>query len=178
MNILFTICGRKGSKGFKNKNLKNMNGVPLICYTLAAIRGFHERYPEHEIKVALNTDSGELRKIVEQQYIWNDIQYIFRKGELAGDTVAKVDVIRDTYCSMKKAMDFDAVIDLDITSPLRKIEDIGNALYEFVSGDDYDLVFSVVDARRNPYFNMVEMNDQGFYKMICRTDFTMRHIIL
>lgn len=39
MKILFTICGRAGSKGFKNKNLKKMNGVPLVFYTLASIAG-------------------------------------------------------------------------------------------------------------------------------------------
>ena len=45
MNILFTICGRAGSKGFKNKNLKEMNGVPLVYYTLAAIKAYIEAHP-------------------------------------------------------------------------------------------------------------------------------------
>ena len=57
MNILFTICGRAGSKGFKNKNLKKMNGVPLVYYTLAAIKGFSDQYTNGQIRIAVNTDS-------------------------------------------------------------------------------------------------------------------------
>ena len=34
--LLITICGRAGSKGFKNKNLKNFCGRPLVYYSLSA----------------------------------------------------------------------------------------------------------------------------------------------
>ncbi len=57
MKILFTVCGRAGSKGFKNKNLKEMNGIPLVYYTLAVIRLFKDNHSDDCITVALNTDS-------------------------------------------------------------------------------------------------------------------------
>ncbi|MEG1926176.1 MAG: acylneuraminate cytidylyltransferase family protein, partial [Ruthenibacterium sp.] len=41
--ILLTICGRAGSKGFKNKNLKIFDGKPLCYYSLAAAQLFCER---------------------------------------------------------------------------------------------------------------------------------------
>ena len=65
MNILFTICGRAGSKGFKNKNLKEMRGVPLVFYTLATIKEYVERHNEDRVTVALNTDSQTLVRVIQ-----------------------------------------------------------------------------------------------------------------
>ena len=100
------------------------------------------------------------------------IRYIERKPELAGDVAAKVEVIKDTFLSCN---DFtpDVVIDLDITSPMRRVEDIENIITEYKKGI-YDLVFSVVKARRSPYFNMVENKPDGFYRKICESNYTAR----
>lgn len=171
MNILFTICGRAGSKGFKNKNLKEMNGVPLVLYTLAVIRLFAENNPYAKVMAAVNTDSQPLIDIVKKQSVLKDILYVERKDELAGDKIAKVDVIRDTFRAVGK--DCEVIIDLDITSPLRKVKDVENILHTYKSNSSYDLVTSVVPARRSPYFNMVEKKD-GFYKKICQSAFTAR----
>lgn len=171
MNILFTICGRAGSKGFKNKNLKEMNGVPLAFYTLAAIHGYSEKHPENEVHIAVNTDSEPLKELfISQKNI--KISFIERKEELAGDEVPKVSVIQDTYKQLSSLLP-DVIIDLDITSPYRRICDIENIISEYASGI-YDLVFSVVEARRSPYFNMVEKKTDGFYKKIYQSLFTAR----
>lgn len=171
MNILFTICGRAGSKGFKNKNLKEMRGVPLSFYSLAAIKGYVDKHSEDKIIVALNTDSEPLVDLIRKQTII-PFRYIERKLELAGDVVAKVEVIKDTFLSCD---DFtpDVVVDLDITSPMRRVEDIENVITEYNKGI-YDLVFSVVEARRSPYFNMVENKPDGFYRKICESKYTTR----
>lgn len=171
MNILFTICGRAGSKGFKNKNLKEMRGIPLSYYSLAAIKGYMVRHPNDKVVVALNTDSDLLMEIVRKQKTI-PVHYVKRKPELAGDVVPKVDVIKDTFEACK-GMIPDLVIDLDITSPLRRVEDIEKAIAEFNKGG-YDLVFSVVEARRSPYFNMVESKPDGFYRKICQSQYTAR----
>ena len=65
------------------------------------------------------------------------------------------------------------IIDLDITSPIRRIEDIENIIEEYRTGI-YDLVFSVVEARRSPYFNMVEKKADAFYRKICVSNYTAR----
>lgn len=173
MNLLFTICGRAGSKGFQNKNLKEMNGVSLVYYTLAAIKLYTERHDD-VVKVALNTDSGALTSIVKKQKAVT-AAFVPRRKELAGDTVAKVDVIKDTYLEMSYGSDTvcDAVIDLDITSPLRTVGEMENLLREYNSNADYDLVTSVVLARRSPYFNMVEKRGD-FYRKICESKYTTR----
>lgn len=175
MKILFTVCGRAGSKGFKNKNLKEMNGIPLIYYTLAVIKAYQNRHPEDIITVALNTDSEPLRKMVEKQNILKGVKYIPRKEELAGDVVPKVDVIKDTYLECKAdGSYFDIVVDLDLTSPMRRVVDVENAIKEFCKNKDYDLVFSVVHARRNPYFNMVKNTEEGYFQKVCPSNYTAR----
>lgn len=174
MNILFTVCGRAGSKGFKNKNLKEMNGVPLVYYTLAAIKGYMDRHTENNVFIALNTDSQGLIDIVRNQKVLRDIIYVPRKEELAGDRVAKVEVIKDTYLTVAKDHAVDEVVDLDITSPLRRVEDVVAAVEELSNHNDYDLVFSVVEARRNPYFNMVEKKQDGYYRKVCEAKYTSR----
>lgn len=171
MNILFTICGRAGSKGLKNKNLKEMNGVPIVYYTLAAIKGYMSRHPENIFLVAVNTDSKSLRDAIQKQSMLQ-VSFIDRKSELAGDTIPKVDVIKDTVSACSNSCP-DVAIDLDITSPMRRIEDIENIVAEYNKGI-YDLVFSVVKSRRSPYFNMVENKPDGFYRKVCASNYTAR----
>lgn len=171
MNILFTICGRAGSKGFKNKNLKELRGVPLSYYSLAGIKCYMDKHPEDKVLVALNTDSEPLVELIKEQKSVPVI-YVRRKEELAGDVVAKVEVIKDTMMSCKNFTP-DLVVDLDITSPMRRVIDIENVIAEFKKGM-YDLVFSVVEARRSPYFNMVEVKTDGYYRKICQSCFTAR----
>lgn len=171
MRILFTICARAGSKGLKDKNLKEMRGAPLVYYTLAVIKGYIDKHPKDYVNTVLNTDSKPLVSLVQKQNAVN-ISYVKRKQEFAGDIVPKVDVIKDTYM---ETLDFnaDVIIDLDITSPMRKVADIERVVEEYNKGR-YDLVFSVVKARRSPYFNMVEKNPDGCYRKICQSDFTAR----
>lgn len=173
MNILFTICGRAGSKGFKNKNLKKLNGIPLVYYTLAAIRLYIDKYPENKIIVALNTDSKELQELVLSQKMVDNIVLAERKEDLAGDVAAKVSVIQDTYFQCGEKADFDVIVDLDITSPMRRLCDIEAAIDGVLSDQNCDLVYSVVPARRSPYFNMVEKKDE-YYRKICPSMYAAR----
>lgn len=176
MNILFTICGRAGSKGFKNKNLKELGGQPLVYYTLSSIQLFRRAHPDYSIFIAVNTDSVHLVDLIKEKYQDNSLIYIKRIPELAGDTVAKVEVIRDTYLCVKREVDveFDIVIDLDITSPFRRLCDIEAAVNELIRNKSLDIVYSVVKSRRSPYFNMVEKKEDGFYRKVCDSSFTAR----
>ena len=56
-------------------------------------------------------------------------------------------------------------MDLDVTSPLRTVKDLDNCLKIFLLKKPKTL-FSVVEANKNPYFNMVEMNEKGFYSLV------------
>ena len=153
--LLVTICGRAGSKGFKNKNLKTFCGKPLVYYSLAAADLFAQQRPEVQMDICLNTDSEDLAKLVAEKY--PEVVFLPRCEELSGDRAPKMAVIQDSLRRMEKekGYTYDYVMDLDITSPLRTAQDILNAYDMKAQRQDLDLVFSVTEARRNPYFNQV-----------------------
>ena len=76
----------------------------------------------------------------------------------AGDRVPKMAVYQDSLRRMeeKTGRPYDALMDLDITSPLRTAADVAAAFEKKAARPDLDLVFSVCEARRNPWFNMVK----------------------
>ena len=168
MNLLFTICGRAGSKGVKNKNIKDFCGYPLVYYTLSAIDLFikENQLKYEKIDIALNTDSVELVDLVDKSNI--EYTYIERKQELATDTSSKVDVIKDTLkeCEKKSGIYYDFVVDLDITSPLRTVKDIESLIHKIQENKETEVAFSVTTSRRNPYFNMVIKDETGVRKVM------------
>ena len=80
----------------------------------------------------------------------------------------KVPAIRHALVTLEELLQirYDAVIDLDITSPLRRNRDIEAALAMLLEKEETDVVFSVVPSRRNPYFNMVEVREGKVQKVI------------
>lgn len=168
MNILFTICGRAGSKGVKNKNIKDFCGHPLVYYSLATIRLYLDKYAGvAKADVVLNTDSNELVALVVAQSLV-PVEVRMRDESLGGDSVPKVAVIKDCMSFMvaKMGHNYDVVVDLDITSPLRTAEDVRNAIDRKLARPDTDVVYSVTGSRRNPYFNMVREEDGYFVKAV------------
>ena len=172
MNILFTICGRAGSKGIKSKNSKEFLGYPLPFYTFSAIDLFMNEHPEHECDIVLNTDSEQLMDIAKKFHRKVILQE--REEGLAGDTAPKVAVIADCLEQMQKKNKkrYDMVVDLDLTSPLRTKKDL-EALIEKKKEKDYEVVLTVTESRRNPYFNMVKKVGEYCEKVI-KSDFTAR----
>ena len=166
MNVLFTICGRAGSKGVKNKNLKEFLGFPLSFYTVSIIDLFMKNNKQHECDIVLNTDSADLINLFKNK-LNLQAEVIERKPELAEDNTSKVLVIQDSYLIMKGRLkkEYDFVVDLDITSPLRTLDDI-ESLIQKKCNSDADVVFSVTDSRRNPYFNMVMKTPKGYERVI------------
>ena len=153
--LLITVCGRAGSKGFRNKNLKTFCGKPLLYYTLSAAELFRQASPDVSVDICLNTDSPELAALAAAQY--PEVVFLPRGAELGGDTVPKMAVFQDSLRRMEqlRGCRYDYVMDLDITSPLRTAADVQNAYRAKAEREDLDLVFSVTHSRRNPYFNMV-----------------------
>jgi len=173
MRILFTICGRAGSKGIKNKNLKEFLGYPLPFYTVSVIDLFIKNNKQYDCDIALNTDSGDLIDLFRNK-LTLPIHIVERESKLGEDTTPKVHVIQNSYMVLKERLkkDYDIVVDLDITSPLRSLKDIEN-LVEKKLNSDADVVFSVTDSRRNPYFNMVMKTEKG-YERVIRSNFNAR----
>ena len=174
MNILFTICGRAGSKGIKNKNIRNFCGKPLPYYTVSAIDLYLKNSTlDINADIVVNTDSKELIDLMLNNNM-RDVEKIYRSNDLAGDLVGKIAVIEDCLNKMQERLGkkYDVVIDLDITSPLRTVSDVDKLVSVHLE-TNADVTTSVVPARRNPFFNQVMQAEKGFKKVI-ESNYTAR----
>ncbi|MGE5411876.1 MAG: cytidylyltransferase domain-containing protein [Clostridiales bacterium] len=170
MNILITICARGGSKGIPGKNLKLLNGKPLIAYTISAAKQLSEKIRSTEI--VLSSDDEKIILTARQYGIITDYR---RPDALAGDKVGKIDAIRDVlyWKERQESCRYDIVLDLDVTSPLRTVEDLWDALNLLNNDKEALNLFSVSPANRNPYFNMVEKKENGYYDLVKKTDHSL-----
>ncbi|RHK91520.1 acylneuraminate cytidylyltransferase family protein [Bacteroides xylanisolvens] len=176
MNILFTLCGRAGSKGVKGKNARDFLDIPLVWYSMAGVDIYMNQVKKNgdRVDVVLNTDSEDLMQLVSQVKDVN-VTVLRREPNLGGDKVPKVVVILDSLLRAEKQFNvtYDMVVDLDITSPLRIVQDIKNVIDRKVLRPEVDVVYSVTHARRNPYFNMVK-EENGFFCKAISSSFTTR----
>ena len=163
MKLLITICARGGSKGIPGKNIKPLNGKPLIYYTIRVAKQFQEIFDGTDI--VISTDSKEIKAVAETFGLF--CEYL-RPESLAGDAIGKVDVIADVlkWQESRNDCDYEYVLDLDVTSPLRNLDDLVQS-FKIIQADEQALnLFSVSPAKRNPYFNMVEQKDTGYFAQV------------
>lgn len=176
LKILFTLCARAGSKGVKSKNSRLFLEYPLVYYTLSAYDGFRKKYgvEYNRIDLALNTDCVQVLEQCKKTKII--FEYIMREEKLGGDKVAKADVIGDTLQKMEERMKvkYDFIIDLDLTSPLRTVDDIYGCLQTLSKAEDAGVAYSVTHSRRQPHFNMVMKNAEGYMERIIQGGFVTR----
>ena len=167
MNILITICARGGSKGIPGKNIKPINGKPLIGYTIDTAKKFQKHVGN--VEIALSTDSTEIMSVACNCGLMSE--YI-RPDRLAGDTIGKVDAITDVlhFYEEKKNNRYEYVLDLDVTSPLRNADDLLSAFTILKENPEAVNLFSVSPASRSPYFNMVEQKPTGFFAQVKHPD--------
>jgi CMP-N,N'-diacetyllegionaminic acid synthase len=153
-NILCTICARGGSKGVKNKNIRLLAGKPLIAYTIQ--QALATKIFDH---VVVSTDSDDIAQIS----LESGAEVFFKRSpELSSDTSGKLEVVKDAFMRSEQHFqkEFDVLVDLDATSPLRDVSDIVNA-YELLQKDDHSNVITAMPSRRSPYFNLVEQDSTG-----------------
>lgn len=163
---LVVIPARGGSKGLPGKNIKLLNGIPLIHYTIeAARRVFEDKY------IYVSTDSTEIKSVVEQTGF--TIPFL-RPKHLATDTANSRDVLLyalDQFI-LKNKKEPDVIILLQPTSPFRKSVHIREALKLYTS--NLDMVVSVKETESNPYYVLFEENESGFLKKSKEGSFTRR----
>lgn len=170
MKILITICARGGSKGIPGKNIRNLNGLSLITYSIKHAFDFASIF---ETKIAISTDSKEILK--EASKLGIETNYI-RPSILASDTAGKIDTIRhlleyeESLCQEK----YDYILDLDVSSPLRNVKDLIEAFNILTNDIEALNIFSVNHANRSPYFNMVEVKDNGYFGLVKPGNFVSR----
>jgi len=172
MKGLISICARGGSKGIPGKNIKTINGRPLISYSIEVAEQLAQKY---DINIFLSTDSIEIKNVVASLGFSIDTSYN-RPDFLANDTAGKLDAIIDVkkYAEVKHGITYDFVIDLDVTAPLRTAQDLETSIKQLFENEAALNLFSVSQAHRNPYFNMVEENKDGFYTLCKKGEFLTR----
>lgn len=123
--MIAIIPARSGSKGLPNKNTLELNGKPLIAYTIdAALKA------KHISEVIISTDDAEIAKIAEKYGAKN---YFLRPKELATDDALAVDNYIYTINKLNEEFDFNILdfVVLQPTSPLRISQDIDEAIELF-----------------------------------------------
>lgn len=158
MKRICTICARGGSKGVKNKNIRDLAGKPLIALSLQQAR--ESRLFD---LIAVSSDSAEILDVAHNH---GADQVIERPAELASDTAAKIPAIR--HCVEQAEYffkePFNVIVDLDATSPLRLVEDIQGAV-DLLERNHVSNVITAAPARRSPYFNLVELGDDEVVRL-------------
>lgn len=163
MRTLITICARGGSKGIPGKNIKSIAGKPLMGYTIDCARKVQQALGNTDI--ILSTDSDEIIRVAASLGLETPYR---RPAELANDTCGKLDAIDHAWRWAEEYYNcrYDYVLDLDCTAPLRNLEDV-LAGFGILEKDAKALdLFSVSPAARNPYFNMVEQKESGYFDLV------------
>jgi CMP-N,N'-diacetyllegionaminic acid synthase len=139
------IPARSGSKGLQDKNIKLLNGKPLIAYTIEAARRAN-LFDE----IFVSTDSSEYAKIAHE---WGASVPFLRSDELSTDIASSWDAVKDAIQNYQKiGKEFDTIALLQPTSPLRKSEDIING-YNIFKSKNANSVVSVCEVEHSPLWS-------------------------
>lgn len=165
-NVLIIIPARGGSKGIPRKNIKPLNGKPLIYYAIDTARAITS-----DENICVSTDDVEIKSVVEAYGL--KVPFL-RPDELATDTAGTYEVLLhalDFYEQQGKH--YDIVLLLQVTSPFRKAKQVKEALELFRQTNDKDaMVVSVKECPSNPYYDIFE-EDQDGYLQISKGDGTI-----
>ena len=158
MNILVVIPARGGSKGIPHKNIKPLNGKPLIHYTIDVARQIVA-----DKDICVSTDDAEIIQCVEEYGL--KVPFV-RPAELATDTAGTYEVLLHALNFYEEqGKSYDVVLLLQNTSPFRTANQVKDALQLYRS--DIDMVVSVKECSANPYYCVFEENVDGFLH-ICK----------
>lgn len=136
LRIVAIVTARGGSKGLPGKNIKNLNGKPLLAWTLDQIK--ESKYID---EVFVSTDSEEIADVCKQYGV--SVPQL-RPAYLAEDNTPSIDVLEYTIQYLKDSgKEFDFVLLLEPTSPLRKKGDLDNIIKLAGENQSYDGVISV-----------------------------------
>jgi N-acylneuraminate cytidylyltransferase/CMP-N,N'-diacetyllegionaminic acid synthase len=154
MNRICTICARGGSKGLANKNMRLLDGKPMMAWSIVQARasGLFQQ-------VVVSSDSADSLRVATEAGVDAAIE---RPAEMATDTARKEPAIRHAVLEAERRFGtrYDILVDLDATAPLRLAEDIIGAV-SLLESSGATNVITGAPAHRSPYFNLVERAADG-----------------
>ncbi len=139
--FLAIIPARGGSRRLPRKNLLNLNGKPLIAWSIEA--GLNSKYID---KVIVSSDDSEILK-VSKRY---NAKTIIRPTELASDTATTFDAVEHTIKNIENRYDY--IVLLQATSPFRDERHIDEAI-ELLESKNADAIVSVCEMEHSPLWS-------------------------
>ena len=160
MRYIALICARGNSKGVPNKNIKILNGKPLIAWSILLAKNNN-----HISRIVVSTDSEEISKISKKY----GAEVPFKRPKsLSGDSSPEWLVWKHALRQIKKEENDEfSLLVLPPTSPLRNQEDIDRCIKEYSRGGA-DIVITVSEASRSPFFNMVRKDKKGYCSLVIK----------
>lgn len=159
---LYIVPARGGSKGIPRKNIKMLCGKPLIAYSIEAAR----MAGAPDGRIILSTDDDEIADTARQLGL--EVSYM-RPAALATDTAGSREVILDVMdWADSRGIDYDCVVLLQPTSPMRNADDIRRSLDAY--SDEIDMAVTVIPASSNPYYNCFETDPDSGYLHVSKGD--------
>jgi N-acylneuraminate cytidylyltransferase len=159
MNVVGLIFARGGSKGLPGKNIRMLGGKPLIAWAID-----HARAVTRIERVIVSTDSEEIAAVARRYGA--EVPFL-RPSHLAQDHSPE-------WMAWRHALEFlqqqegrmpEVMVSIPATAPLRLPLDLERCLDEYERGDA-DIVVTVTEAHRSPYFNMVTQNSDGTVRLV------------
>ncbi len=122
LKVLGIITARGGSKGIPRKNIKDLGGKPLIAWTIEAAKNSKKL-----TDFLVSTDDQEIADVAKS---FGAPVPFMRPAELATDTATSMAVVQHALAWLKQEQgkEYDAVLILQPTSPLRTNDDIDNSI--------------------------------------------------
>jgi N-acylneuraminate cytidylyltransferase len=159
MNTAAFIFARGGSKGLPRKNIRQFAGKPLIAWSIEQALAI-----EQIGSVIVSTDSEEIASVARD---YGATVPFMRPAELSADDTPEWLVWQHAlgYLLERDGVLPDAMVSLPSTSPLRLVVDVQRCLDLFEEGDS-DMIVTITDAHRSPYFNMVEQKSDGLIGLV------------
>ena len=140
--ILALVPARGGSKGIKDKNIILLHGAPLISYTIDSALG--SKYIDNTV---VTTDSERIASVA--KLYGADVPFL-RPVELASDSAKTVDAVIHAIETLATiGQNYDVLVLLQPTQPLRTSEDIDNAIELFFKNNRQSLA-SVTPVENHP----------------------------
>ena len=158
MKILIFIPARGGSKGIPGKNLIDLNGKPLIEYTLNTVKKLMSN-SKFDFYPFISSDDDKILKYCTEKGFNSDYK---RPKSISGDKSILIDAIWDAlnWLLTNKNIAPDAVLLLQPTSPIRQKKDILKAINRVKDNNNFSLV-SVTKMREHPY-ECVKINNNSW----------------
>lgn len=161
MRTIAFIFARGGSKGVPGKNIKLLDGRPLIAHSIDvanACAGIET--------VIVSTDDAAIAATAREHGA--EVPFL-RPAELATDSSPEWLAWRHAIEWVQKDRgNFDVFLSLPPTSPFRNVEDVESCIRALAEDAAADIAITVKDADRSPYFNMVALDSQGYAGLVIK----------